>query len=135
MKSMRSLLFKVTGYIAIRYLIFLTLLYITKEDVKIVRPSELQKGEDWFMFVWLFALPVFIEFLIIGIPFWHGLNRLANSSKNIFVYILFVILFLIEFFIANWLYGSESAFIKVATSSVLFLIFFRKRIFYIKRKT
>jgi len=126
---MRSGILKIFGYIFFRYLAFFATLYITDKNVKMVQWSDLRKGEDWFMLLWLFGLPVLFEFLIIGLPMSYGLNKLPNVSNKTFVYILILILFVIEFLFANWIYGTQSAFIKVGISIILFLVLFWKRLF------
>lgn len=123
---MGNILLKVTGYILFRYFAFFATLYATDKNVKIVQWSDLRKEEDWFMFLWLFGFPVLLEFLIIGLPMSYGLNKLSNSNK---LYILLLVLFMIEFLFANWIYGTQSAFIKIGISIVLFLVFFWKRLF------
>lgn len=125
---MGNILLKVAGYILFRYFAFFVVLYTTDNNVKMVQPSDLRNKEDWFMFLWLFGLPVLLEFLIIGLPMGYGLNKLSNSNK-IYIYILFLVLFVIEFLFANWIYGTQSAFIKTGISVVLFLLLFWKRLF------
>ena len=128
MMNMWSVILKVFGYIFFRYLAFFATLYVTDKNVKMVQWTDLRKGEDWFMFLWLFGLPILLEFLIIGLPMGYGLNKLSNSNK-IYIYVLFFVLFAIEFLFANWIYGTQSAFIKTGISVVLFLVLFWKRLF------
>lgn len=125
---MWNVILKVFGYIFFRYFAFFIVLYTTDKTVKIVQSSDLRNREDWFMFLWLFGLPVLLECLIIGLPMGYGLNKLSNSNKA-YIYALFLVLFVIEFLFANWIYGTQSAFIKTSISIVLFLVLFWKRLF------
>ena len=125
---MNNLIIKVAGYIALRYLFFLASVYATGKDARFVKSSDLKNGEDFFYFFWLFGVPVLIDFIIIGLPLTYGLARVNNSNKFMF-YLLFAGLFLIEFIVGNWMYGSQSAIIKVGISLFLFLILFWKCIF------
>jgi|SRR5690554_3118801 len=125
---MKNVIFKISGYIILRYLSFFVVLYSIDKSAKKVQLLDLQKREDWIMFLWLFGIPVLLELLIIGLPMAYGLNKLSNLSNKIIIYVLLFILFLIEFLFANWIYGMQSAFIKIGISVVLFLLFFSKRI-------
>jgi len=125
---MWSIIFKVFGYIFFRHIAFFVVLYTTDKAVKMVQSSDLRNREDWFMFLWLFGLPVLLEFLIIGLPMGYGLNKLSNSNR-VYIYVLFLVLFVVEFLFSNWIYGTQSAFIKTGISVVLFLVLFWKRIF------
>lgn len=120
---------KVTSYILLRYVLFFVVLHSTNKDVKFVKLSDLKNGEDWFYFVWLFFIPVIIEAIVFGLPMSFGLNKMAEPNNKLIFYLLFVVLFLLEFFLANWLYGTSSAFLKVCVSLVLFLVLFWKRLF------
>lgn len=125
---MWSVILKVFGYIFFRYIAFFVVLYTTDKSVKMVQSSDLRNREDWFMFLWLFGLPILLEFLIIGLPMGYGLNKLSNSNK-FYIYVLFLVLFVIEFLFANWIYGTHSAFIKTGIGVILFLVLFWKRLF------
>lgn len=125
---MWNVILKVFGYLFFRYFAFFIVLYTIDKTVKIVQSSDLRNREDWFMFLWLFGLPVLLECLIIGLPMGYGLNKLSNSNKA-YIYALFLVLFVIEFLFANWIYGTQSAFIKTSISIVLFLVLFWKRLF------
>lgn len=125
---MGNVIIKIAGYIFLRYVSFLAVLYATDKSVKKTQWTDLQKGEDWFMFLWLFGLPVLLEFLIIGLPMGYGLNKMSNSNK-VYIYVLFLVLFVLEFLFANWIYGTQSAFIKTGISIMLFLGLFWKRLF------
>lgn len=126
---MGNVFVKVIGYVFLRYVIFFIVLYSLSENVKAIGFRDLKTGEDWFMLSWLFILPLLLELLIIGLPMGYGLKKLSNMSSRIPFYLLFVVLFIIEFLFANWLYGMQSAFIKVGISAILFLLLFWKRIF------
>lgn len=123
---MGNVIYKILGYIFFRYLAFFIILVFFR-DVK-WNWSNLKNGEDWFYFGWLFFVPVIIEIIVFGLPMGYGLNKLSNSNK-IYIYALFLVLFVIEFLFANWIYGTQSAFIKTGISILLFLILFWKRLF------
>lgn len=123
---MGNVIYKILGYILVRYIIFFIILVFYK-NVK-WNWSNLKGGEDWFYFGWLFFVPVIIEIFVFGLPMGYGLNKLSNSNKG-YIYVLFLVLFVIEFLFTNWLYGTQSAFIKTGISVVLFLILFWKRLF------
>ena len=124
---MRNAVIKTSGYILLRYLLFFIILYTTNKDVKMVGSQNLKNWEDWFMLFWLFVLPLLLELLIIGLPISYGLRKVYTTTNKVPIYTLFVALFIIEFLFANWLYGIQSAFLKVGISVALFLILFWKR--------
>lgn len=129
---MRSILSKVFSYVIFRYFIFFVFINITDKNVKMINCSDLKTAEDWFMFLWLFGFPVLFEFITIGLPMSYGLSKFSKSNK-IYIYVLFLVLFMIEFLFANWIYGTPFAFTKIGISIVLFFIFFSRCIFYKKQ--
>ncbi|OQP39966.1 hypothetical protein A4H97_17265 [Niastella yeongjuensis] len=127
---MRNLTTKVAGYIFLRYVLYLTVVYATNKDARFVKSSDLRSGEDWFYFIWLFGIPVLIEMIVIGPPLFYGLKKISTAGNRFVFYLLFIGLFAIEFLISNWVYGSQSsAVLKVCISVLLFLILFFKRLF------
>lgn len=126
---MGNLIMKVIGYIFLRYFVFLGALYSISKDAKGVKWSDLRNGEDWFYFSWLFLIPVVVEIVLLGLPISYGLDKVASSTNKVAFYFLFVGLFVVEFFISNWMYGMSSSFYKVGISIVLFLMFFWRKLF------
>lgn len=128
MRDMRNIVLKVFGYIFFRYFVFFIVLYTTDKTIKAVQSSDLKNRDDWFMLLWLFGLPVLLECLIISVPMGYGLNKLSSSNRA-YMYALFLVLFVIEFWFANWIYGTQSAFMKIGISILLFFVLFWKRLF------
>lgn len=126
---MGKLIMKVIGYVFLRYLVFLGILYLTNKNAKMVKWSDLKNGEDWFYFFWLFFIPVIAEAVLLGLPMAYDLGKIPNSTNKFPLYLLLIGLFVIEFFIADWLYGTPSSYWKISISLVLFLLFFWKRLF------
>ncbi len=125
---MKNLIFKVVGYILLSYIIYLGVVYATNKDAKFIKPSDLENGKDWFYFAWLFGLPVFINILIIGLPMAYGLDKITTSANRYIFYLFFVGLFVLEFIVGNWMYGTQASILKVGISLMLFLILFWKRL-------
>lgn len=119
---------KIWRYIFLRYVISFVVLYSTNKSLTKIERSDLQRGEDWFMFFWLFITPVIIELIIIGIPMAYGLTKLTNSNK-VYTYLLFIVLFTIEFLFTSWIFAMNFVVIKLIISVLLFILFFWKRIF------
>ncbi len=120
---MIKLFISTAGYIFLRYLLFIIVLYIFKDEVKLLTGADLQNGEDWFYFIWLFCIPIILEIIIVGYPLAYALNRVINTKKK-WYYLLFLVLFTVEFAFANYLYGVQAAILKAAVSLVLFFVFF-----------
>lgn len=125
---MGKLTVKVIGYILLRYIIFFGILYSSK-TAKMVKWSDLQKGADWFMFFWLFFVPIIGEIVIIGIPMAYDLSKISTSTNKFLLYSILVALFVVEFLIADWLYGIPASYWKLSVSITLFLLFFWRRLF------
>ncbi len=119
---------KIWRYIFLRYVISFVVLYSTNKSLTKIEWSDLQRGEDWFMFFWLFITPVIIELIIIGIPMTYGLTKLTNSNK-VYIYLLFIVLFTIEFLFTSWIFAMNFVVIKLIISVLLFILLFWKRIF------
>jgi len=115
---MRNLNLIIVSYILLRYALFLLLIQAIYKEVKWVKRSDLNSGEDWFMFAWLFIVPVLIEVIIFTLPIKYGINRIEVSKNRLPYYLYFGLLFLIEFI-----------FIKILISVVLFFLYFRKSLF------
>jgi hypothetical protein len=126
---MRNLIFKVIGYIFLRFLVFYGTISLIDKNVKGVKWSDLQDKESWFMFLWLFFVPTAIEAILLAFPFSYGLSKVSNTSNKSGYYLLFLGLFIIEFVIGHWLIGMRYPFVKIGVSIVLFLLIFRKRLF------
>lgn len=111
------------GYVFLRYLLFLIAIYIFYKEAKFVSWSDMRNNEDWFYFFWLFGIPVIIEIIIVGVPLAFGLSRVTNSNSK-WYYLLFLLLFAVEFTFANYLYGIQYSILKISISLVLFFVFF-----------
>ena len=118
---MKSLIFKVVSYILFSYVIYLGIVYANK-DAKFIKLSDLQNDKDWFYFALLFFLPVFIDILIIGLPMSYGLDKITKSAGRYIFYLLFIALFVLEFIVGNWIYGTQASILKIGISLILFLI-------------
>lgn len=126
---MKNLIFKVLGYIVLRNAIFhFTLPFLSKE-VKGVKLADLKNYEDWFMFSWLFLLPAVIEAIIFTFPFSYGLNKIETSPNKLNYYILFSVLFIVEYALNHWFIGLAFPFYKIGISIFLFILLFRKQLF------
>ena len=120
---MWKLFSKTTIYIFLRYLLFLIAIYVFNKEASFISWSDLRNNEDWFYFFWLFGIPIILEIIIVGIPLTFGLSRVTNSNGK-WYYLLFLLLFAVEFAFANYLYGIQSSILKIGPSLVLFFIFF-----------
>ena len=126
---MGNLIFMVIGYIFLRFVIFYAMLFLIDKNMKLLKSSDLESGEDWLYFLWLFFVPTAIEAILLSFPFSFGLRKIYISHNKLFFYFLFIALFIVEFILSNWLYGTQSAVIKIIISLLLFLLLFRKRLF------
>ncbi|MCT3924556.1 hypothetical protein [Elizabethkingia anophelis] len=123
---MRNIVFKTTIYVVISYVIFMLAMFIINKDSKVVKLSDLNKIEDYFYFFWLFIIPVLIDFLLVGLPI-ILIFKNKNYKKKYF-YLIFTTVFIIEYFFSSWIYGSQSAMIKIIIYLILFILFFQKTI-------
>lgn len=115
-------------YIVLRYIIFLIAIYAFNRNAKFVSLSDLRNGEDLFYFFWLFGLPLVVELIVLGIPLAVGIVR-SLSGTGKWYYLLFLVLFTLEFFFAYHLYGLQSSILKAVISITLFFVIFRKVFF------
>ncbi|HBN6702941.1 TPA: hypothetical protein L3261_002222 [Elizabethkingia anophelis] len=123
---MRNIVFKTTIYVVISYVIFMLAMFIINKDSKVVKLSDFNKIEDYFYFFWLFIIPVLIDFLLVGLPI-ILIFKNKNYKKKYF-YLIFTTVFIIEYFFSSWIYGSQSAMIKIIIYLILFILFFQKTI-------
>ncbi len=125
-------MFKIWKYIGIRYLItfILFLAFIHKEwrfeGWSTLRDS-LDSFEDWFMFFWLFILPVLFELLYQGLAMSYFLKKLSRQNWLLMLFI-FVLLFILEFTVTIQLFAIHFVATKLFVSVVLFFVFYRKYI-------
>ncbi len=126
---MRKLHLKVIFYLTARYFLFLIIINAIFKEVKWVKWSDLNSAEDWFMFAWLFILPLFIEIIAFTLPFSNGLKRIEISKNRISCYLFFGLLFLMEFIFCNSILAKPFNYIKVLISVVLFFLYFRRSLF------
>jgi hypothetical protein len=119
---------KIWKYIGIRYLITFILFFafIHKEwrfeGWSTLRDS-LDSFEDWFMFFWLFILPVLFEFLYQGLAMSYFLKKLSRQNWLLMLFI-FVLLFILEFTVTIQLFAINFVATKLIVSVVLFFIFY-----------
>lgn len=112
-------------YIVLRYIMFLIAIYIFNRDAKFVDLSDLRNGEDLFYFLWLFGLPLVVELIVLGPPLALGIIK-SLSGHGKWYYLLFFVLFILEFIFAYHLYGLQSSILKLGISIALFCMIFRK---------
>ena len=125
---MKNFIFKVLGYIVLRNFLFhFTLPFISKE-VKWVKLENLKNGDDWFMFSWLFLLPAVVEAIIFFLPFSYGLDKIESKSNISNFYLLFVVLFIVEYSVNHWFIGLIYPLYKIGISIFLFILMFRKQL-------
>jgi hypothetical protein len=123
---------KIWKYIGIRYLITFILFFafIHKEwrfeGWSTLRDS-LDSFEDWFMFFWLFILPVLFELLYQGLAMSYFLKKLSRQNWLLMLFI-FVLLFILEFTVTIQLFAIHFVATKLFVSVVLFFVFYRKYI-------
>lgn len=126
---MQRLITKVIYYILISYVVYFCLLFLVVKDAKFVRPSDLRNTQDYLLFVWLFGVPVLIDFVLIGLPIYYGLKRIDYSNRRYLFSLFFILLLVVECLISTYIYGYPSGIIKTGVYAILFLIFFWKRLF------
>ncbi len=126
---MRKYILKTIFYIIVRYILFLVVINSIYSEVKMVKWSDLQSGEDWFMFVWLLFIPLLIEIFFFTLPFAFGIRKCEISKNRISYFFLFGLLFLIEFILNYWFISMKFIYIKVLISVILFVLFFMMSIF------
>lgn len=114
----RDHFFKVLVYILVLNIVFYIVYYITNEEAKSIKLSDLRNAEDWFMFIWLFGIPIVLDFLIVGLPINYVFSKYQLSRKT---YILLFFMLIVEFLLTSLLYGNEPALIKVGLSIILFI--------------
>lgn len=114
----RDNFFKVLVYILVLNIVFYIVYYITNEEAKSIKLSDLRNAEDWFMFIWLFGIPIVLDFLIVGLPINYVFSKYQLSRKT---YILLFFILIVEFLLTSLLYGNEPALIKVGLSIILFI--------------
>jgi len=124
---MKKLILKITGYIFLRYITSFILLLLIDKSAKFLKLEDVQTREDWFMFFWLFLIPVLLEWIIFVVPLSYGLNKITKDNRFWFS-ILLLVLFLIEYLIANYVFGFKHSYWKVAISIVLFMLLFKSKI-------
>ena len=121
---------KIWKYIGIRYLITFILFFafIHKEwrfeGWSTLRDS-LDSFEDWFMFFWLFILPVLFELLYQGLAMSYFLKKLSRQNWLLMLFI-FVLLFILEFTVTIQLFAINFVATKLIVSVVLFFVFYGK---------
>jgi len=128
---MGGFILKVVGYIFLRFIVFQSVLGLTSNDSKMVKLSDLQTGEDLFYILWIFLFFPVLEIIVLTIPFSYGLQKITES-KSLWVIMLFLLLFGIEFLLAVLLTNYEISalkFYKIGISMMLFVMLFRKSLF------
>ncbi len=125
---------KIWKYIGIRYLITFILFFafIHKEwrfeGWGTLRDS-LDSFEDWFMFFWLFILPVLFELLYQGLAMSYFLKKLSRQNWLLMLFI-FVFLFILEFIVTIQFFAIHFVATKLIVSVVLFFVFYGKFILF-----
>lgn len=126
---MKRLAIKVIGYLILSYLLFYVTISLADSEVKTIRLHDLQNKKDWFMFSWLFLLPLVLELIILTYPFTYGLRKVTESQNRLIYYVLFLMLFIIEFVLYHYVFSINYPIVKAGISCLLFIILFRKRLF------
>lgn len=119
-------------YITLRYLLtfllFVTFVH-TKWKFEVWSNSRgfFGRFEDWFMFFWLFGLPVLFEFLYQGLALSFGLKKLSKRNW-LFIVLLFVLLFFAEYMVTLQFFARHFVVTKLLVSTLLFLFIYGKQI-------
>jgi hypothetical protein len=123
---------KIWKYIIIRYIVtfvlFFTIIYREWhfEGWECLSCS-LDSFEDWFMFFWLFILPILFEYLYQGLLLAHCLEKLKR--QNWFILLLLILLsFFLEFIVTIQIFAINFVSTKLIVSILLFLIFYGQEI-------
>ena len=119
-------------YITLRYLItfllFFTFVHTTwKFEVWSNSRGFIGRFEDWFMFFWLFGLPVLFEFLYQGLALSYCLKKLSKRNW-LFILLLFVLLFFAEYMVTLQFFARHFVVTKLLVSTLLFLFIYGKQI-------
>jgi len=119
---------KIWKYIGIRYLItFILFFAFIHKDWKFegwgTLRDSLHSFEDWFMFFWLFILPVLFELLYQGLAMSYCLKKL-NRQNWLLMLFIFVLLFILEFILTIQFFAINFVATKLIVSVVLFFVFY-----------
>lgn len=119
-------------YITLRYLLtfllFFTFVHTTwKFEVWSNSRGFFGRFEDWFMFFWLFGLPVLFEFLYQGLALAYCLKKLSKRNW-LFILLLFVLLFFAEYMVTLQFFARHFVVTKLLVSALLFLLIYGKQI-------
>lgn len=89
--------------------------------------------ENWFMFFWLFILPILFECLYQGLLLTYCLKKLTRRNELIILFII-SLLFFLEFKVTIQIFSIHFVCTKLIVSVILFFVFYGKVIIN-KRKT
>lgn len=125
---MKSLFLKIVLFLFIGYIIFFSGIYIFNKEAKFISIDDLKKGEDFFYFFWIFIIPFIIEILIVGFPIYFSFEKFLSNKTSF--YLIISIAFFLNFLLYKWVFNEVGiALIRVLINMILFVIFFRKKIF------
>ncbi|GGF11557.1 hypothetical protein SAMN05443634_1217 [Chishuiella changwenlii] len=120
----KNIFFKILIYILVLNIIFYIVYYIINKDAKPIKLSDLRNPGDWFMFIWLFGIPILLDFLSVGL-----LINYVFSKYKLLIHLCTLLFFvlIVEFILTSLLFGKEPALIKVGLSIILFIPLIKSR--------
>lgn len=118
---------KILSYLIIRSTLFYGLLLTVNKSINGEQSIELRTIQDWFMLLWLFIVPIIIDIVIFGYPFYYILNKL-NKNVTLMYYAMIFGLFIVEFILANWVVCFAFPLVKVFIGAALLCLMFHKQL-------
>jgi hypothetical protein len=123
---------KIWKYIIIRYIVTFVLFFtlIFREwhfEGWECLSCSLGSFEDWFMFFWLFILPILFEYLYQGLLLAYCLEKLKRRNWYILL-ILILLSFFLEFIVTIQIFAINFVSTKLVVSILLFLVLYGQEI-------
>lgn len=118
---------RILSYIIIRSILFYGFLLTVNRSISGEQIIELRTFQDWFMLLWIFIVPIIIEIVLVGYPFYYVLNKLNTNGKYIY-YAMILGLFIVEFILANWVVCFAFPFVKIFIGAALLCLMFHKQL-------
>lgn len=100
-------------------------MYFINANAVLLSVKDFKTGDDFIFAIWLFALPIILDSLTIGLPLFFLLKRVEIKNKVTF-YMVILFLFLMDYMISAHLYAVEYAKIKFVLNLLICPFFLKK---------